>query len=137
MNNRERALQIFMRVVGFVAATAIVFVFVPYSVMNAIHEGWLGMGPLPADPITGYLARSTSAFYTLLGGLLILLSFDVQRYRTIMAYLLTFLFTFSFVIFGVDLAEGMPSMWAYGEGPTVLAMAVVGYILWRRAGQTT
>ena len=135
MNGRERALQIFMRIMGGITAFAIVFVFVPYSVMNAIHDGWLGMGTLSSDPIVGYLARSTSAFYAMTGGLYLYLSFDVKRYRSVIRYVIAFSFVFSVVIFGVDIAEGMPPSWAYGEGPSVLVLTIVSYILWRRAGE--
>ena len=68
MTRSGRALQLFLRAIGSVALLAIFAVFMPYSWMKAVH-GWLGMGTLPNDPIVGYLARSTSIFYALLGGL--------------------------------------------------------------------
>jgi hypothetical protein len=55
--------------------SAAFFVAAPYSWMNAIHQ-WLGLGVLPDAPVAGYLARSTSAFYAMLGGLLWVLLFD-------------------------------------------------------------
>ena len=124
-----------MRVMGGITSIAIVFVFVPYSMMNAIHDGWLGMGTLPADPIVGYLARSTSAFYAMTGGLYLFLSFDVKRFRSVIGYLIAFSFIFGLVIFGVDMVEGMTPSWKYGEGPSVLVITAVNYVLWRRAGE--
>ena len=57
----ERILVAILRVIGCVSLTAVVFVYVPYSWMNSIHQ-LVGMGDLPIEPIVGYLARSTSAF---------------------------------------------------------------------------
>jgi hypothetical protein len=52
-----------MRLFGGSATLALPFVFVPRAWMDSIHRGWLDMGPLPAEPIAGYLARSTSMLY--------------------------------------------------------------------------
>jgi hypothetical protein len=136
MSSRERQLAIFMRILGGVTATAIFFVFVPYSVMNTIHDGWLGMGPLPADPIAGYLARSLSAFYAMVGALNTFLSFDVRKYRSVILFHVVFTFVFGVVVFGIDVVEGMPPKWRYGEGPMVIAIGVISYVLWRRAGRS-
>ena len=68
----ERILVSVLRITGCVSLLAAIFVFVPYSWMNAIHQQ-LGMGELPSNPVVGYLARSTSAFYALLGGLLLVM----------------------------------------------------------------
>ena len=76
MPRPELFLKWFIRYIGSVSMLAAFAVVMPYSWMNAIH-GWLGMGELPADPIVGYLSRSTSAFYALFGGLLWLVSFDL------------------------------------------------------------
>jgi len=135
MTSRERQLMLFMRLAGVVTGTAIFFVFVPYSVMNAIHDGWLGMGTLPTDPIVGYLARSLSAFYAMMGGLFIFLSFDVKRYRNAILYVIAFSFAFALMVGGIDIVEGLPPAWRYGEGPCVLVLSAVGYVLWRRAGE--
>ena len=69
MARYERSFKLFLRVVGTVALLAVVAVVMPYSWMDAVHQR-LGMGKLPPEPIVGYLARSTSAFYAMLGGLL-------------------------------------------------------------------
>lgn|GEM_PF-6538567 len=64
----------FLRIVGSASLLAVFFTMIPYSWMDSIH-GWLVMGRLPSEPVVGYLARSTSAFYALMGGLLWILSF--------------------------------------------------------------
>ena len=68
MSNHEVILKGFLRVLGTSSLTAVLFVFAPHSWMDGIHQ-WLGLGKLPESPVVGYLARSTSAFYAMLGGL--------------------------------------------------------------------
>ena len=46
--------------------------------MVAMHAD-LGLGRLPDAPIVGYLARSTSAFYAIEGGLFWVVSIDLVR----------------------------------------------------------
>jgi hypothetical protein len=99
--------------------------------MDGIHRGWLGMGPLPAEPIVGYLARSTSMFYFVMGGLMILMSFDLRRYHPAIGYLLVTSLLFGAVLIGVDLYEGMPLYWVVCEGPGIMLITAVMLMLWR------
>ena len=66
MKKQESLFKLFLRISGAVSLFALIGVFMPYSWMNVTHQ-WLGMGTLPSEPIVGYLARSTSAFYTFFG----------------------------------------------------------------------
>ena len=129
----ERVLILVLRIVGCVSLTATVFVFVPYTWMDAIHR-MLGMGELPSEPIVGYLARSTSAFYALLGGLLLVLSSDVCRYRHVLAYIGAAVAVFGLILVFVDWVEGLPLFWKVWEGPFVFVLGLAIYILNRRAG---
>lgn len=129
----ERTLRLLLRYVGSVSLLAIVFVLVPYSWMNAIHA-WLGMGALPAEPIVGYLARSTSAFYALLGGLLWVLSFDPRGSRAVLYYLSAAIIVFGVILTFVDSIEGLPLYWKLVEGPFIIAWGVVMLMLTRRLG---
>lgn len=102
-------------------------VVMPYSWMDAIHQ-WLGMGKLPDEPIVGYLARSTSAFYALLGGLLWAVSFHLHRNRLALRYLGAAMVLFGMMLFIVDFAEGLPLFWKICEGPINIAFGIV--LLW-------
>ena len=115
MTNEERFFRLLLRIVGSAALLAVPFVFVPYAGMNAIHAG-LGMGQLPDAPVVGYLARSTSAFYAILGGQLRVVSFDLRRHRPVLIYLGAATLLFALALFAVDCFEGMPRWWAVGEG---------------------
>jgi len=117
-------LILFLRILGVVSLFALVGVFMPYSWMDATHR-WLGMGTLPAEPIVGYLARSTSAFYAFFGGLLLLASFDLHRYRGLLIFIgLTQIF-FGILLLVVDLIEGLPLFWSLAEGPTGIIFGVI------------
>ena len=133
MIKQERLFKLVLRIVGSAALLAIVAVVMPSSWMDAIHQ-WLGMGRLPAEPIVGYLARSTSAFYALLGGLLWVLSFDLHRYRPVLIYISAAIIFFGTALFAVDLLEGMPLWWSFGEGPFNTAFGVVILVLSYRLG---
>lgn len=82
----QRFVRFLLRYIGGVSLLAVIAVFMPFSWMDAVHR-YLGMGPLPAEPFVGYLARSLSAFYALLGGLLWVLSFDLHRHRAALSSL--------------------------------------------------
>jgi hypothetical protein len=99
--------------------------------MNAIHQ-WLGMGDLPAEPVVGYLARSTSAFYAVLGGLLWVLSCDLHRHRPVLCYLGAAIVLVGLMLLGADLLEGMPLWWSLLEGPFNITFGTAILVLSRR-----
>jgi hypothetical protein len=119
----ERLLRFLLRYIGVVSLLALVAVFMPYAWMDSIHRA-LGLGKLPAEPIVGYLARSLSLFYALLGGLMLLCSFDLSRYRMVLCYLGAAFVLFGMVMWGVDFVEGMPDYWRHWEGPFVIAFGL-------------
>ena len=124
MTKQERLLRMFLRLIGSAGLLAVVFVFVPFSWMDAIHR-WLGLGELPDRPIVGYLARWTSAFYAMLGGLFWIVSFDLRRHRLVLGYLGGAVIFFALAL-GVVLAlEGMPLWWCVPEGLGNVAFGIV------------
>ncbi|MBI5386002.1 MAG: hypothetical protein HZA90_15105 [Verrucomicrobia bacterium] len=134
MNTSERALQWLLRIIGGSSLLAVIAVVMPYTWMNAIHQ-WLGLGVLPDAPIVGYLARSTSAFYALLGGLLWVVSFDLRRHRLVLRYLGAACFLFGAALFAIDLAEGLPKFWTFWEGPFSAAFGLAVFWLSGRVEQ--
>ena len=128
MKKQNQLLRLLLRIVGTAGLFAIIAVVMPYSWMNAIHK-WLGMGELPTGPIVRYLARSTSAFYALLGGLFWLVSFDLRRHRVVLCYLGIVVVIFGAVLFIVDLLEGMPLHWSLTEGPFNVGFGILILVL--------
>lgn len=120
-------LKLLLRVIGGSSLLALIFVAVPESWMVAIH-GWLGLGQLPDEPIVGYLARSTSAFYAIEGGLFWLLSFDLVRYRPVVRYLGAVTVLFGLALLLIDSLEGLPLSWTLWEGPFVMVFGLA--VLW-------
>jgi drug/metabolite transporter superfamily protein YnfA len=126
----ERAtaiLKLLLRLIGGSSLFAIIFVAAPESWMVAIHTE-LGLGQLPDAPIVGYLARSTSAFYAIIGGLFLAISFDLVRYRPIARYLGAAMAVFGAVLVVVDTLEGLPLSWTLWEGPFVCLFGLA--VLW-------
>jgi len=135
MKNAEVLLRFVLRWVGSVALIAIVAVVMPYAWMDAIHRA-LGMGPLPDQPVVGYLARSLSAFYAMFGGMLWRLSFDVRRYRPVLGYIGVATVVFGLTLIGIDWLEGMPGFWKMGEGPITVLLGVILLVLLRNIRET-
>jgi len=115
----ERLLRFLLRYIGTMSILALAAVCMPYSWMDATNQ-WLGMGTLPTDPVVGYLARSLSLFYALMGGLLWTCSFDLHRHRVVLCYLGAAFVFFGLTMWAVDFAEGMPGYWKHTEGPMVI-----------------
>ena len=122
-----RALKLLLRVVGGSALLALVFVAAPERWMVAIHAA-LGMGQLPDAPVVGYLARSTSWFYAVIGGLFWVVSFDLVRHRPTLIYMGWATALFGVVVLVIDWLEGMPPSWTMGEAPFTLLCGAA--ILW-------
>lgn len=120
----ERIFKLFLRTIGSASLLAIIFVAAPYSWMNSIHQ-LLGMGQLPSQPVVGYLARSTSAFYAILGGLLWLTTFDLSRHWLVLNYLGFVFLLFGGAIFIIDWCEGMPYSWKMIEGPADVLFGIL------------
>lgn len=113
---RDRFLILFLRIVGAVAGSAALCAVMPLRAMDAVHRA-LGMGPLPSGPIVEYLARSTSAFYALLGGLLWAISLDLPRYRPLVRLTGLASVALGALLLWTDLKAGLPWFWEIAEGP--------------------
>ena len=120
---RDRIFRWLLRVAGTIELFALIFIVAPESWMVSIHA-WLGLGELPRDPIVGYLARSTSAFYAMLGGLLWVVSFDLTRHREVLIYLGWAQALFGVALLGIDTYEGLPMSWTLFEGPLVIPLGL-------------
>ena len=126
----EPLLKFILRLFGSASLTALVFVFAPYAWMDQIHAQ-LGMGSLPAQPVVGYLARSTSALYALIGGTFWMLSFNPKRYRAVLMHLSCSIVALGAILLLVDWLEGMPLWWKLWEGPFVISFGTVLLLLSR------
>ena len=131
---RDRFLILFLRIVGTVSGSAALCAVMPLRAMDAAHHA-LGLGPLPSGPVVEYLARSTSAFYALLGALLWTVSLDLSRYRPLVRMLGFALFALAALLFWTDLKAGLPWFWQAAEGPLAALFGVI--LVWAGRGDGT
>jgi hypothetical protein len=121
-----------LRLAGCVTATAFLAIFLPADWMAATHQ-WLGLGEFPRAPIVDYLARSIAALYGFHGVLLLIISGDPVRYRTIVSYVAAMNALFGLIVLAIDLHAGLPIMWTLLEGPPITAFGIAIAVLNRPA----
>lgn len=129
--NSEKFLKLLLRFLGTTSLFALVFVVTPCSWLDSIHS-FLGMGQLPDKPVVGYLARSTSALYAILGGLFWTVSFDLERHRLVLCYLGAAITLFGAALLVIDWSEGLPFLWKVWEGPFLMALGLAIFVLSRK-----
>lgn len=127
---KDNLLAILLRVIGISGLLAVGVLFVPMSSMAAVHA-WLGLGEMPISPIVAYLARSVSAFYALVGALMLVLAADIERYRPAIRTLGVLIALVGVALTAIDLTAGMPLWWSIVEGPATIGGGVVIFYLAR------
>ena len=109
----------------FASTMTTIAIFLPVRWMAGTHE-WLGLGEFPASPLVDYLTRSASLLYAWHGGLLLVLSSDIRRYRPILIYLGIATAIGGLILLGIDIHAAMPAYWILWEGPPV---TVIGFLI--------
>ncbi len=130
MPSRPILLRWLLRLTALALLAALVGVFLPRAWMVEAQTA-MGMTTPDDGPVFDYLARSTSAFYVLVGGLLWLIAGDLIRYRPVIAYLAVVAVCFGIGVTLVDLYVGMPWYWTWSEGPGTVALGLVVLALLR------
>jgi len=128
----ERLLLIILRLNAVMLVLAFPAVIMPYEWMNVIHH-WLGLGELPDIPILGYLTRSISLLYGMLGILTFLIAADPKRYWTLIALWGVASLGTGIVLGVVDIVHRMPFYWTLAEAPYLLCLGIAVLVLWYRA----
>jgi hypothetical protein len=127
VQNSNRNLALVLRALGCFDILAIVAVVMPQPWIEVGHI-WSGLGAMPREPIVWYLVRSASALYALHGAIVVFISFDVAHYERLIRFMALAALVHGAVILGIDLAEQMPPLWRYGEGPAFAATGAI--VLW-------
>jgi hypothetical protein len=125
---KEKILIIILRLSGLLLITAFIAVLLPYDTMDRIHQQ-LGLGNLPQAPIVDYLARSVSFFYGMHGVIVLYISFNLRKYLSLLKLLCFLGFLFGITLFLIDINAPMPARWTFAEGPIVVTLNLVVYIL--------
>lgn len=122
----DRWLLLFLRVVGGTALLAFGAAVMPENwIVETAEE--LGFDPFPHSPLTFYLARNLSLLYGFVGALLVLISFDIDRYRPLVWYAAIGTMLFGVLQLVVDSMSGLPSWWTLGES---ISTFIGGAMLW-------
>lgn len=120
---QETAIVWLLRVGGAMTLSAFFTMVMPTESMAAVHA-WLGLGEFPRTPITEYLTRTISGMYGIHGGMLLVISMDVRRFRPLVVYLAIINIVIGVAFLGVDLEAGMPTWWTLSEGPPILLIGL-------------
>jgi hypothetical protein len=104
----------FLRVVGAISQLAFVAAVMPESWIIEISEE-LNLEPFPETPVAFYLARHLSLIYGFIGIALIVISYQLTRYRDLVGYLSIGIIVFGFLQGLIDFQSGMPIWWTAGE----------------------
>jgi hypothetical protein len=132
MTKSDKVLVLLLRLVGVGSLFALIAVVMPSTWMASTHR-WLGLGEMPTGPVVEYLARDLSAFYALVGALLLVMASDLERYRPLVRFFALALIVLSILFTGVDLAAGMPWWWSASEGPGGVVFGALLFYLARPA----
>ncbi len=125
---KDQTLVLILRFVGGMLLFAFPAIFLPTSWMSGIHQ-WLGMGTFPDTPVVQYLTRSVAGMYVMHGGVMIMASQDVERYRPIVNYLGFINLGFGVAVTAIDFYADLPIYWSLVEGPGVVLIAILILVL--------
>ena len=113
-----------LRLSGTFTSLAFLAMLLPVDWMDSIHRS-MGLGELPRAPVVDYLARSVAALYGFHGALLLLISTDPVKYRTIVWFVSLLNIVFGVMLVVIDLHAGMPMSWTLFEGPSLVVFGIV------------
>jgi len=132
MTRDERRLVWFLRITAAILLLALPAIFMPHSWMTAIAQ-WFGLGELSDSPLFGYLTRSLSALYALLGLWCLFLACDVRHYLSLLRFMGWSGVGFGLMLLAIDLGVQMPHFWTCIELCFVLGWSLALLLLTRRA----
>lgn len=132
VSTRINGLVRLLRGLGVVNVAAAVAVVAPRSWLAGCHAA-IGLGSFPAEPIAGYLARTTSLWFASFGVLLWFITRDIQRYASLIAFLGGAMLIQGLVVIAIDWFEGMPTWWIAVEGPTCVLLGTAILVLLRQS----
>lgn len=132
--NKRWWLVAVLRVSGVGMLFALVFVFCPFSWMVRINES-MELEQLPYTPVISYLIRTLSAMYAIIGGFLLFVSCDVERYRELIRFLGAIAIAAGIGITALDAILRLPIMWTLLEGPMTIGLGAIMLYLCRPGGR--
>jgi hypothetical protein len=113
-----------LRAAGTFTSLAFLAMLLPVDWMASIHQA-VGLGEFPRAPVVDYLARSVAALYGFHGALLLLVSTNPAKYRTIVSFIAILNIAFGVMLVVIDLHAGMPMLWTLFEGPSIIVFGIL------------
>ncbi len=133
MDNRRLQAWV-LRAVGVVELFAFGGAVMPSAWMDAGHV-WLGLGDLSTAPAVEAVMRQVSFSYGLHGIGLLMIAFDVERYRPLVILSAAGYLIYGAVFLLTDMSLGMPRLWVIGNsGSCLLIGSLLVGLLWKDAG---
>jgi hypothetical protein len=117
-------LVLLLRLSGTFTSLAFLAMLLPVDWMASIHQA-VGLGEFPRAPVVDYLARSVAALYGFHGALLLLVSTNPAKYRTIVSFIAILNVAFGVMLVVIDLHAGMPMLWTLFEGPSIIVFGIL------------
>ena len=130
-SDADRYIVLFLRTIGAISLLAFLAAVMPERWMAEAAKV-LGIDPFPFSPLTFYLARNLSLLYGFVGVLLLLISYDLDRYRPLVWYAAIGTILFGFLQLIVDSMSGLPAWWTLGESISTMFGGLLLYWLQRR-----
>ena len=113
-----KTLRVLLAAIGTGLLLAAFAVLLPVHWMAIAHQ-WLGLGEFPAEPITIYLARSTSLLYAVHGFLMLYVAIHLDQHFALAKVFGYLHVVIGFTMLAIDLTAPMPWYWTAIEGPPV------------------
>ncbi|MGB0596819.1 MAG: hypothetical protein ACPGLY_09020 [Rubripirellula sp.] len=127
-NHKDWYLIRVLQAVGSISLLAFAAAVMPMQWIVETGQ-WLGFDPFPDSPLTFYLARNLSLLYGYIGALLLLVSWDLDRYRPLVWYIAVGTMSFGGLQVVVDSMSAMPTWWTLGESVSTFLGGVLLYLL--------
>lgn len=125
---RKKFLILLLRACGLIDMLALLVALIPSSWIIAVH-GHLGLDSFPDESIAFYLARSSSLMYAIHGLVLFFVSFNIDRYLSLIRLLAGIALIHGLLLIVIDIFTTMPWWWTCGEGPLLLAWGLLIFML--------
>ena len=93
----------------------------------------LELGHLPTDPVFFFLARLASLMYAVHAGVVLFVSFEVERYARLISFLGVLLVMQGTAVTLAGLHEEIPLWWTLGDGSAVIVCGALILVLQRGA----
>ncbi|OYP30011.1 hypothetical protein CGZ80_23410 [Rhodopirellula sp. MGV] len=123
-------LSVYLSLVGYSALLAFAAALMPEHWMTSITES-MGLKSFATIPVAFYLARHLSLLYGFIGGGLVYLTRNLNRFRDLIGTLAVAVIALGILQGIIDLQAGMPLWWTLGESISTIIGGLIMHWLHR------